>query len=132
MSTREHLAASDAAVQAPPAQRRRKHDLAGRTASLLYPRALPRPLTGCVSALSICRCQSSGYHDALKNFAALCTVTDGLSAGGAVPHDYDALGRPTAENGCGCLTAELAEIQTNFAIGDDDIEFCGYLGWLHH
>ena len=128
MPTSESLAAPSTALQPPP-RTRRKRGIAPRPA-MLY-RAWPRPLTGCVSALSVCRGRTAAYQAALKQYGALCTAAE-WPADAAAPHDYEALANPAPPGpGCGCLTAELAEIPApTAAIGDDDIEFCGYLGWL--
>ena len=131
MSTSEPLTASEAARK-PPRRPRRKRPVAQRSA-MLYPRAWPRALTGCVSALSICRCHSTTYRDALKSYGELCSAAVHTPTGSTIPHDYEALGTPLAPGDVGgCLTPELAEsLVRAAAIDDDDIEFCGYLGWLH-
>lgn len=126
MSTSKPLAAPGTALQPPPRLRSNP-----QRPAMLYPRAWPRPLTGCVSALSVCRSRTAAYQGALKEYGALCTAAE-WPADAPAPHDYEALARPAPPGqGCGCLTAELAEADAlTAAIDDDDIEFCGYLGWL--
>jgi hypothetical protein len=134
MSISETSAAPNAAMQSSPATiaALRKERFTGAKPAAVTPRAWPRPLTGCVSAISMCRCQSSGYRDALENFGAICSSSSDW-LGAAIPHDYDASTATASAGGvCGCLTAEL--IGTSAppqALTEEDIEACGYLGWLH-
>lgn len=100
--------------------------------------AAPKPFTGCVSALSTCAPPDPAYTDALKNygevyeqFQAYLSPLDALSE-----HDYDraiALSMPERAH-IGCLDGDMIELITggDSAVSDDEIEHCGYLGWLHH
>lgn len=99
--------------------------------------AAPKSFTGCVSALSSCAALDHAYTDALKNygeiyeqFQAYLSPLDTLSA-----HDYDrVIAMSVPENAhFGCLNDDMVElIATTDKITDDEIESCGYLGWLHH
>lgn len=99
--------------------------------------AAPKSLTGCVSALSSCAAVDRAYTDALKNygeiyeqFQAYLSPRDTLTA-----HNYDqAISMITPENShFGCLNDDMVElIAINDNITEDEIESCGYLGWLHH
>lgn len=99
--------------------------------------AAPKSFTGCVSALSSCAAVDHAYTDALKSygeiyeqFQAYLSPLDSLTA-----HDYDrAIAMSMPENAhFGCLNDDMVELlATTDKISDDEIESCGYLGWLHH
>lgn len=100
--------------------------------------AAPKSLTGCVSALSSCEPIDHGYTDALKSygevyeqFQAYLSPIDTLSE-----HDYDqAIAMSMPENAhFGCLNDDMVEFiaASETAISEDEIEHCGYMGWLYH
>lgn len=99
--------------------------------------AAPKSLTGCVSALSSCAAVDHAYTDALKiygeiyeQFQAYLSPLDTLST-----HDYDqAIAMSMPENAhLGCLNDDMVEfIASSENITEDEIENCGYLGWLRH
>lgn len=93
---------------------------------------------GCISELSSDEIHgySHDYAVAMKNYAtiyenfqAYLEPADILAA-----HDYDLSTRPVEEHEhLGCLDQEFMECATNAdSISDEDIERCGYLGWLRH
>lgn len=103
----------------------------------LQDRAAPKSITGCVSAISSCAAIDHGYTDALKNYAAVYEEFQAyLSPLDTLPeHDYDrviAMSVPQNSH-LGCLNDDMVEYLTALdTVSDDDIENCGYLGWLHH
>jgi hypothetical protein len=98
--------------------------------------AAPKSFTGCVSALSSCAALDHAYTDALKNygeiyeqFQAYLSPLDTLTE-----RDYDrVIAMSVPENAhFGCLNDDMVELILAAAdITDDEIESCGYLGWLH-
>jgi hypothetical protein len=96
----------------------------------------PKSFTGCVSELSSCAVQEHSYTDALRNYAEVyeayqsyLTPTDTLAQ-----HDYDLVGVAAAnEHQLGCLNEEMVDGTVSVdAVSDEEIESCGYLGWIHH
>jgi hypothetical protein len=93
---------------------------------------------GCISELS--SKQIHGYsHDyavAMKNYAAIYESFQAYLEPKNIlaSHDYDLSTRPVEEHEhLGCLDQEFMECATNAdSISDEDIERCGYLGWLRH
>jgi hypothetical protein len=95
----------------------------------------PQSFTGCVSEVSFGPGRDHRYTDALKRYAevyeayqAYLMPIDPLAA-----HDYElGAGAPTDSRHFGCLDATLVEDTVGRNdITDEDIERCGYLGWLH-
>ncbi len=93
---------------------------------------------GCISALSSNEIHgySHDYAVAMKNYA---TIYENFQAylepqNVLASHDYDLSTRPVEEHEhLGCLDQEFMECATNAdSISDEDIERCGYLGWLRH
>jgi hypothetical protein len=100
-------------------------------------RTAPKLITGCASAISSCAPIDHGYTDALKNYAEVYEKFQAyLSPLNELPeHDYDqVIAMSVPENShLGCLNDDMVEFVTSVDnISDDDIEGCGYLGWLHH
>lgn len=94
----------------------------------------PKLLTGCVSEISNCALRESARSGAFKDYAAVyAAYQDYLApARHELPHDYDGIAR-SARDGClddGLLDWTLQRHRD--AVSDDDIEGCGYLGWLQH
>jgi hypothetical protein len=93
---------------------------------------------GCISELS--SNEIHGYsHDhavAMKNYATIYERFQAYlePANILATHDYDLSTRPVEEHEhLGCLDQEFMECATNAdSISDEDIEGCGYLGWLRH
>ena len=93
-------------------------------------RAAPKAITGCVSALSTCTQSSPDYRAALKHY-------------GEVYSDYQAYltpADPLAGHAYGSVPA-CSEDSVNWLlagpgapseVSDDEVERCGYFGWLHH
>ena len=93
---------------------------------------------GCISELSsdaIHGCEHD-YAAAMKSFAVVYEQYQAylMPSGQLVAHDYDIAAKPVpAFSHLGCLNAELLESTVpEDDISDDEIEGCGYLGWLHH
>lgn len=94
--------------------------------------------SGCVSELSSDAIH--GYpHDyavAMKDYATIYENFQAYlePANILASHDYDLSTRPVEEHEhLGCLDQEFMECATNIeSISDEDIESCGYLGWLRH
>ena len=88
-------------------------------------------LTGCVSALSSCRhIDHAACAAALKQYGALCAAaqchlapadTELHDCGAAVPAEAPAAIEPMAALPFGARR-----------VSDEEIEGCGYLGWLSH
>jgi hypothetical protein len=96
----------------------------------------PKSFTGCVSEISSCAAHGHAYADALRDYAAVyeayqsyLTPKDILSQ-----HDYDSAIRSVDDGRhLGCLNDELLDFALpTDAVSDEEIESCGYLGWLHH
>lgn len=91
--------------------------------------------TGCVSAISTCDPVDHDYTDALRNYGEVyeehqsyLSPLDELSE-----HDYDqAIAMSMPENShFGCLNDDMVEyVAVVDNITDDEIESCGYFGWL--
>lgn len=96
----------------------------------------PRSVTGCVSEISSRGDGVSFHPEAFKRYAevygayqAYLMPLDPLAA-----HDYE-LGLRTAPSShrLGCLDEDFVDDTVLRApVADEDIEQCGYLGWLHH
>lgn len=94
--------------------------------------------SGCLSELSSDAIH--GYpHDyavAMKNYATIYENFQAYlePANILATHDYDLSTRPVEEHEhLGCLDQEFMECAVNAdSISDEDIERCGYLGWLRH
>lgn len=97
----------------------------------------PKVFSGCLSALSSYEPLDHAYTDALKNygevyeqFQAYLEPLDTLSA-----HDYDqaiAMSMPEHAH-LGCLNDDMVEFVASSAqISDEEIENCGYMGWLQN
>ncbi|HSB98039.1 MAG TPA: hypothetical protein VLC91_16380 [Spongiibacteraceae bacterium] len=69
------------------------------------------------------------YATVYENFQAYLEPANILAT-----HDYDLSTRPVPEHErLGCLDQEFMEYAgNNESISDEDIESCGYLGWLRH
>jgi hypothetical protein len=93
---------------------------------------------GCISELSSndIHGYSHDYAVAMKNYATIYENFQAYlePANILASHDYDLSTRPVEEHEhLGCLDQEFIECATNVeAISDEDIERCGYLGWLRH
>lgn len=90
---------------------------------------------GCVSAISMSNPVDHDYAAALRNYGE---VYEGYQAylspqDGLPEHDYDqAIAMSMPENShFGCLNDDMVEyVAAVDNITDDEIESCGYLGWL--
>jgi hypothetical protein len=109
--------------------------VAGRSAATnairRYPSA-PKALTGCVSTISTCAPASHGYTHALRDYAAVYQAYQAY-----LQPEVSAL---AGRDGCAALDSgqltgdsvvddEAAQTET---FSEEEIESCGYLGWLRH
>lgn len=96
----------------------------------------PQSFTGCVSEISSRASGESFHAEAFKRYAEVYEAYQAylLPAGSLAVHDYEA--GPVADAGMhqlGCLDEHLVDdTLVRDDISDEDIEHCGYLGWLHH
>lgn len=69
------------------------------------------------------------YGDTYEQYQAYLLPDNQLQ-----PHNYDlAAAQVPAFNHLGCLNEDLLESTApSDIVSDDDIESCGYLGWLYH
>jgi hypothetical protein len=93
---------------------------------------------GCISEISsdaIHGCDHD-YTAAMKNYGDIYGQYQAyLLPDNQLPaHDYDlAAAQVPAFSHLGCLNEELLEATVpSDIVSDDDIESCGYLGWLYH
>lgn len=93
---------------------------------------------GCISDISsdaIHGC-SEGYAAAMKNYGVVYEQYQAylLPENQLQPHNYDlAAVLAPALHHLGCLNDELLELTPHSeSVSDDEIESCGYLGWLYH
>jgi len=91
----------------------------------------PTPLCGCWSELSSCRAQDQVYLDALKSYAQVyAAYQDYLTPEPPMERRDYALGVSATEEHVQLgLLSETGHAQR---VSDDDIDDCGYLGWLRH
>jgi hypothetical protein len=98
----------------------------------------PTACNGCVSELSSDAIHGyehdyavamKSYATVYENFQAYLEPANILAA-----HDYDLSTKPVPEHEhLGCLDQEFIEYATHTdVVSDEDIESCGYLGWLRH
>jgi hypothetical protein len=93
---------------------------------------------GCISELSSddIHGHNHDYAVAMKSYAAVYEKFQSYLEPQNIlaTHDYDLSTRPVTEHEhLGCLDQEFMECATNAdSISDEDIERCGYLGWLRH
>lgn len=106
--------------------------------SALIDRIAPTSTSGCISELSSdsIHAVERGYASAMKNYAVLYEQFQSylMPRNALLPHDYELSVKLAAlANPLGCLNEELvASTLHEDDISDDDIEGCGYMGWLHH
>jgi|GEM_PF-2976846 len=92
---------------------------------------LPTAWTGCLSDLSSCHTQDPVYLEALKSYAEVyAAYQDYLTPENPLAaHDYVVRDSATEEH---TQLGRLIEAQHDRDVSDDDIDGCGYLGWLRH
>lgn len=103
--------------------------------------AFPMADTGCHGCIS--DISSDSIHGCEHDYAAAMKTYGGIyeryqsylmPRDQLLPHDYDLVAKvaPTSSH-LGCLDQELLESTVpSDDVSDDEIETCGYLGWLHH
>lgn len=104
--------------------------------------AAPKAFTGCVSEISSCEQLDHSYADALKQYGAVYEAAQAyLAPGQAVAHDYDACAQGEQDTQGAQVAAQLElllqeeqehEQHKVASVSDDEVERCGYLGWLRH
>lgn len=98
----------------------------------------PTSTNGCISELSSdsIHAVERGYASAMKNYAVLYEQFQSylMPRNELLPHDYELnVTLAALANPLGCLNEELvASTLHEDDISDEDIEGCGYMGWLHH
>jgi hypothetical protein len=93
----------------------------------------PLMFTGCLSDLSSCELHEHAYFEALRDYAEVYAATQAyLGPDDPVSgHDYALDVAETEEHSrLGLLGDEGMPKPDEFS--DDEIDRCGYLGWLHH
>lgn len=97
---------------------------------------VPLQFTGCISELSSHIEEYHIFDEALKNYAEVYRLSHTYIESGelAVEHDYTLNVAETEEHGLlGLLGDEIEQaVRTHVHFSDDEIEQCGYLGWLQH
>ena len=90
-------------------------------------------LTGCVSNESMVEQLQHAYFDALKDYAVHYAQAQSylVEEGAPVVHDYTLTERMLAEPDHSMLEDEMETEQAPL-VSDEDIDACGYLGWLRH
>lgn len=90
-------------------------------------------LTGCVSKLSALELHQHAYFDALREYAKVYEATQAYLAGdgSGIAHDYAAFDGDSSELDHGLLS-DNGEAVAFVQISDDEIDICGYMGWLRH
>lgn len=97
--------------------------------------AAPKAFTGCVSEISSCQRLDHSYADALKQYGAVYEAAQAyLTPGEVVVHDYAgcAQGEQDAQGAQVAAQLELLQQDASPSVSDDEVERCGYLGWLRH
>ena len=96
----------------------------------------PKSVTGCLSSLSTCAAPDQDYAAALKNYGEVYERFQEYLAPADAPadHNYDQVIAMSMPQGVhlGCLNDAIAAFPASIDTSDDDVEGCGYLGWLHH
>lgn len=93
---------------------------------------------GCISDISsdAIHGREQDYTAAMKNYGVIYEQYQAylLPDNQLQPHNYDlAAAQVPAFNHLGCLNEDLLESTApSDVVSDDDIESCGYLGWLYH
>lgn len=105
--------------------------MAATSTMLPYDTGLPQRLTGCVSELSCGDGQAALHGAALRDYAA---VYGAFQAYLTPRHDCVAYGEQAllvlAEGGAFATESELPPVLPSAS--DEDVESCGYFGWLCH
>jgi hypothetical protein len=90
-------------------------------------------LTGCVSKLSVVAQCEPAYFDALKDYAVHYAQAQAYLADDKwqIAHDYSLMDGSISEPDHGLLGDDGEPVKLA-RISDDDIDYCGYMGWLRH
>lgn len=119
----------------------------GEQVQLLLKRArvaavAPTPFTGCLSELCCAErldrdAAAGDYAAALKYYGAVCEAAQSyLAPGDVVAHDYALCMRCERDAHGAQLAAEtelgVAEWPDAPSFSDEEVESCGYLGWLRN
>lgn len=90
-------------------------------------------LTGCASKLSMLEQHEHAYFDALKDYAIHYAQAQAYLADDEwhIAHDYTLIGNSLSEPDHGLL-GDDGEPAMFAQISDEDIDHCGYMGWLRH
>ena len=93
----------------------------------------PKVLTGCISSVSFIEEHDHSFLDALKEYAVHYAETQSYLADDEwqIVHDYTLIGESLNEPD-NLLLGDDGEPAMPSQISDDDIDRCGYMGWLRH
>ncbi len=100
--------------------------------------AAPKAFTGCVSDISACRQIDidGDYAVALKAYSAVYEAAQAYLQPGehAVEHDYGLCAEGEQDGHGAHVAAQLqaTERERVVNVSDEEVERCGYLGWLRH
>lgn len=95
-------------------------------------RHAPKALTGCVSELSSCDGASHDYAAALKNYGAVYQAYQAYLSPdeSMLRHGYGRAALEADELAPGASSEEMQLALPGGEFSDDEVESCGYLGWL--
>lgn len=93
----------------------------------------PAILTGCISKLSVVERREHAYFDALKDYSIHYAKAQAYLADDEwqIAHDYTLIDNSLSEPDHGLL-GDDGEPMMLAHVSDDDIDSCGYMGWLRH
>ncbi len=93
----------------------------------------PNALTGCISNLSVIAEPDREFIDALREYAVNYAETHSYVSDDElrIAHDYTLIGELLNEPE-NPLLGDDGEPAKYAQISDDDIDRCGYMGWLRH
>lgn len=88
--------------------------------------------SGCLSDISVPSTLGRTYFDAVKIYSELYAMHQAVlpATGSNIDYDYSVTGVGVDNYSLHTVSAHDSEPFTCAAIGDDDVEACGYLGWL--
>lgn len=90
-------------------------------------------LTGCISGVSVIKPPRHAYFDALKDYAVHYADAQAYLAvdHSLVTHDNSSIDNSPIEFDHGLLGDDGEPVRFS-QISDEDIDKCGYMGWLRH
>lgn len=93
----------------------------------------PSALTGCISGVSVVRPHRHAYFHALKDYAVHYADAQAYLAvdHSLVACDYGSIDKASHELDHGLLGDDGEPVRYT-QVSDEDIDKCGYMGWLRH